>query len=111
MLVKSYIYFKGKAGLTLFKKGSAKLHFGNHPDAEVLKGLKIEDKPIFTAYMPKTTGVLDDHFESWFLSYPELPEQNAEGLESIFHLGLSEVWLEKPNRGNDTIKEHEKAGV
>lgn len=111
MLVKSYIYFKGRAGLSLFKNDAANLVFGDHPNADILKGLEIENKPVFTAYMPKTVGILDDHFESWFLSYTDLPEQNPEGLESIFNLGLSEEWLEKPNRSIDPVKEHEGAGV
>lgn len=100
LLVKSFIYFKGKAGLTLFKKGSAKIIFGDHPNAAKLKSLGVEEEPIFTAYMPKTTGVLDDYFESWFLSYPELPEESPEGLESVIHLGLGEEWLEKPDRNH-----------
>lgn len=109
MLMKSYIYFKGKAGLTLFKKGAARLTLGNHPNAAQLKFLEIEADPIFTAYLPKTIGILDDYFESWFLSYPDMPAQTGEGLESVFHLGYGEEWLEKPNRQN--TKKPETAGV
>jgi hypothetical protein len=109
MLMKSYIYFKGKAGLTLFKKGAAKITLGTHPNADQLRFLEIEADPIFTAYLPKTTGILDDYFESWFLSYPELPEKTGEGLESVYHLGYGEEWLEKPNR--QTTKKPETAGV
>lgn len=109
MLMKSYIYFKGKAGLTLFKKGAAKITLGDHPNANQLKSLEIEQNPIFTAYLPKTTGILDDYFESWFLSYPELPEQTGEGLESVYHLGLGEEWLEEPNR--QPARKPQPAGV
>ncbi len=98
MLMKSYIYFKGRAGVTLNKKGAANIVFGNHPKATILKNLQIENNPLFTAYLPKTTGVLDDYFESWFLSYPQLPSTNPEGLESVIHLGAGEEWLPRPNR-------------
>ncbi|WP_224995718.1 acetoacetate decarboxylase family protein [Cesiribacter sp. SM1] len=101
MLMKSYIYFKGKAGFSLYRKGAARLTFGDHPRAAPLKSLEIGEQPIFTAYLPKTTGVLDDYFESWFLSYPSLPKENPEGLESVFHLGYGEEWLENPNRERD----------
>lgn len=98
MLMKSYIYFKGKAGITLFRKGSAKVVFGDHPNAAIFKSLQVEENPLFTAYLPKTIGVLDDYFESWFLSYPQLPATSPEGLESVVNLGQGEEWLEKPNR-------------
>jgi hypothetical protein len=97
MLMKSYIYFKGKAGMTLFNKNAAKITLGNHPAADKLRELEI-GKPIFTVYMPVTTGVLDDYFESWFLSYPEMPKTDPEGLESVINLGLGQEWLEKPQR-------------
>jgi Acetoacetate decarboxylase (ADC) len=96
MLMKSYIYFKGKAGLHLFKKDSARLHIGNHPKMQALKALNIDPKPVFAAYFPETQGKLDDHFESWFLSYAQPPQQAPEGLESVFNLGRSEDWLPPP---------------
>ena len=105
MLVKSYIYFKGKAGIALFKKGSAKITLGDHPNAEILRSLQLKEDPIFAAYIPKATGILDDYFESWFISHPEMPEKNPEGLESVYHLGLGEEWLEKPNRNNISSNE------
>ncbi|QMU29879.1 acetoacetate decarboxylase family protein [Adhaeribacter radiodurans] len=98
MLMKSYIYFKGKASITLNKKNAASVTFGNHPKATILKNLQVENQPLFTAYIPKATGVLDDYFESWFLSYPQLPTTGPEGLESVIDLGLGEEWLENPNR-------------
>lgn len=97
MLMKSYIYFQGKAGLHLFKKDSARLHIGNHPKMQALKALNIDPKPVFAAYFPETHGRLDDHFESWFLSYAEAPKQAPEGLESVFNLGRGEEWLPPPS--------------
>ena len=96
LLMKSYVYFKGTPGFHLFKKGSAKLTIGNHPRLQPLKGLEISPDPIFTAYFPKTSGVLDDHFECWFVSQEQPPKQQPEGLESVVDLGLSEEWPPPP---------------
>jgi hypothetical protein len=98
MLMKSYIYFKGKAGITLNNKNAANIVLGDHPKAKILKALQIENQPFFTAYLPKTIGVLDDYFESWFLSYLQLPATQPEGLESVINLGYGEEWLPNPNR-------------
>lgn len=96
MLMKSYVYFKGKPDFQLFKKGSAKLTIGNHPRLQALKDLEIPQDPIFTAYFPETSGVLDDHFECWFLSCEHPPQQAPEGLESVVGLGLSQEWPAPP---------------
>jgi hypothetical protein len=64
---------------------------------QALKALDIDPDPIFAAYFPETHGMLDDYFESWFLSYPEAPTQSPEGLESIASLGKSEDWLPPPS--------------
>ena len=49
-------------------------------------------------FMPETTGILDDHFECWFMTYENKPERvTPEGFESVFNLGLDEDWLEAPS--------------
>ena len=99
MLMKSYIYFKGSAHMALFGKAAATLTLGDHPRAEPFKRLQIEPNPIFTAFFPQTAGVLDDHFESWFISHETSAAALAasgEGMESVVHLGLSEEWLPPP---------------
>lgn len=96
MLMASYIYFKGKAGLQLFKKAKARLYIGDHPKMAPLKSLEIDSDPIFTMFIPKANGILDDHFESWFLTYDNAPEKMPEGMGSVVDLGLSEEWLEPP---------------
>ena len=120
MLMKSSIYFKAKAGFTLFKKGAARLTIGDHPRVQALKGLEISDHPMFTAFIPSANGVLDDHYEGWFLSFPDAPTARPEGFESVINLGLSESWLAPPkplaaSGGNGTglTKEaiHEKQAV
>jgi len=96
MLMKSSIYFHGRMGFRLGRKASARLTLGPHPRAEVLRRLEIGERPLFTGYFPASSGVLDDHMESWFLSYAEPPAQMPEGLESVVGLGLGETWLPPP---------------
>jgi hypothetical protein len=98
MLYKSYIYFSGRVGSTLGGRGRARLTFGDHPRMRALRELGVGADPVFTAYFPSTHGVLDDHFECWFLSYDALPAQQTEGMESVVNLGLGETWLAPPRR-------------
>ena len=98
MLMKSYIYFTGKAGLQLFGTGSARLHIGAHPRVQPLKHLDIDPNPLMTAFIPEAQGTLDDHFEAWFLDYPKVPERVPEGLESVVDLGQGQTWLQPPRR-------------
>jgi hypothetical protein len=46
--------------------------------------------------LPAVTGVLDDHFENWFLSYPGPPVVAPEGFESVIDLDQSQVWPPPP---------------
>jgi hypothetical protein len=112
MLMKSSLYFKAKAGFTFRKKGAAKLTIGDHPRVRALKDLEVNEDSIFTAFIPAANGVLDDHYESWFLSFPEPPQARPEGFESVIDLGLGEEWLAPPKPlggsagdGNDHIAE------
>ncbi|MGH8306822.1 MAG: acetoacetate decarboxylase family protein [Gammaproteobacteria bacterium] len=98
MLMASYIYFKGKLGFSLFKKGAARLVIGDHPRIQVLKFLEISPQPLFTGYFPDTHGVLDDHFDSWFLSHEQPPQTPMQGMESVVNLGQSQEWLSPPKR-------------
>jgi hypothetical protein len=97
MLMKSTIYFRGKAGFSLFRKGAARLVVGDVPRVQVLKTIGLEQDPIATLYLPDVTGVLDDHFESWFLSYAQPPVVPPEGLEAVVGLGESQQWLPPPS--------------
>ena len=96
MLMKSQIYFKSKLGFSLLKRGSARLTFGDHPRAQALKDLRIGRNPLFTGFFPAVTGILDDHVDSWFLSYENPPQEALEGMESVVDLGLSQEWLAPP---------------
>lgn len=100
MLMASYIHFKGKAGLNLFGSANARLYIGDHPKTAPLRELDIDGDAFLTMFIPKANGILDDHMETWFLTYDEPPEQMPEGLESVVDLGLSEEWLEPPSITN-----------
>src|SRR5205085_2061463 len=79
LLMKSTLYFKARAGFTFRKRGAARLTIGDHPRVRALKELEVEADPIFTAFIPAANGVLDDHFEGWFLSFPQPPTSRPEG--------------------------------
>lgn len=96
MLMASFIYFKSKAGVNLFNKAKANLYIGDHPNVSFLREIDINPDPFFTMYMPNANGILDDHFECWFMTYDDPPGEMPEGLESIYDLGLSEDWLPAP---------------
>jgi hypothetical protein len=96
LLVKSKIYFRGKMGFALLKKGSARLTIGPLPRLQPLKQLDINPDPFCTVFIPEANGILDDYFESWFLTSDQPPAPTPEGLESVVHLGLGEQWLPPP---------------
>jgi hypothetical protein len=96
MLMASYIYFDSKVGINLFGKANARLYIGDHPNVSYMRDLDINPDPFFTMFMPEANGVLDDHFQCWFMTYDEPPAEMPEGLETVVDLGLSEEWLPAP---------------
>jgi Acetoacetate decarboxylase (ADC) len=99
MLMKSSVYFSGPMHVAVGRRASARLTLGDHPRVDPLRTLEIADRPLFTGYLPAARGVLDDHFESWFLSYEQAPTTEPEGLKSVVDLGLSQEWLDPPRVG------------
>ncbi|HEY2583668.1 MAG TPA: acetoacetate decarboxylase family protein [Mucilaginibacter sp.] len=98
MLMASNIYFNSKAGISLGKKAKGNLYIGDHPRTAYMRDLDIESKPLFTAFMPNANGILDDHFECWFVTYKDQPDKvTPEGFESVINLGLNEDWLPAPS--------------
>jgi len=98
MLMASYIYFQGRLGLHFMRSGSARLTLGSHPRVQALKALEIEERPLFAGFFPETHGVLDDHFECWFMSEERPPASQMEGMRSVVDLGQSQQWLAPPKR-------------
>jgi hypothetical protein len=112
MLMKSSIYFEAAGDFAVGRQAQATLRFGDAPGVARLKGLDISPKPIFTAYLPEAHGVLDDHFESWFLTSDTAAEATAadtgDSLHSVVDLTRSEEWLAPPVRddgGLDSVAE------
>ncbi|MDH6236030.1 acetoacetate decarboxylase family protein [Cryobacterium sp. CG_9.6] len=101
-LMKSSIYFEAQADVALGRHAQARLVFGDAPGVAGLKTLHVSRKPLFTAYMPTAHGVLDDHYEGWFLTATtgELAASAHLGddLGSVVHLTNSEEWLAPPRR-------------
>jgi hypothetical protein len=98
MLMKSSIYFTDKAEVAVAPFAKAQIVVGDHPRMAPLRTLDIAGKPLFTACLPHSAGVLDDHMEAWFITSDEAgdPEKPPEGLESVIGLPRSEEWLAPP---------------
>ena len=96
MLMKSTISFHASAGFNLPFMRSARLEIGEHPRVQALAGLDIAQRPLFSGFLPTSRGILDDHVESWFLTYERPPTVVPEGMESVVDLGLSRDWLAPP---------------
>jgi hypothetical protein len=97
LLMKSSIYFNARIGPNIPFTRSARLQIGDHPRVAALNRLGIGSRPLFSVYLPDTHGILDDHFESWFLSYEQPPAVPPEGMESVVDLGQSQSWLPAPH--------------
>jgi hypothetical protein len=96
MVMRSRIYFQGAADIALGHRARARLQLGDAPQVAALRELDIEPDPVFTAFLPSTSGVLDDHVECWFLTSGEEQAELGDGLESVVGLGRSEEWLDPP---------------
>jgi hypothetical protein len=97
MLNKSYIHFRGQGGINVPFLKNARLTIGDHPRMAALKELEIGSRPLFAGFLPRTEGILDDHMESWFLTFKQPPTGAPEGLESVVDLGLGQEWLTPPD--------------
>ncbi|MBT2595467.1 acetoacetate decarboxylase family protein [Arthrobacter sp. ISL-72] len=102
MLMKSDIYFEATGDIALGREAKARLVLGDAPGVAPLKALRPADKPVFTAYLPEAHGVLDDHFEAWFLTAATAEEaariRGGDPLESVAGMGQGQDWLPAPDR-------------
>jgi Acetoacetate decarboxylase (ADC) len=102
MLWKSDIYFEAVGDIALGKAAKARLVLGDAPGVALLKTLQVADKPVFTAWLPEAHGVLDDHYEAWFLTAPSAAEaaelRGGEMMDSVVGLGQGQEWLAPPDR-------------
>ncbi|MFI2370728.1 acetoacetate decarboxylase family protein [Streptomyces sp. NPDC018833] len=97
MLMKSFIYLDGEADIAFGKRARARLVVGDAPQVAGLHNLRIADDPLFTVYLTSAQGVLDDHFECWFLTSEEPGRTYGDALGSVVGLGLSEDWPDPPH--------------
>jgi hypothetical protein len=97
MLMKSDIYFRGRAEVGFLRGASAKLELGDLPRIHPLREMTIGARPVFTVFFPEAHGVLDDHVEGWFVPYASPPHAAPEGLETVVGLGYGREWLAPPN--------------
>jgi hypothetical protein len=97
MLMRSTVYFKGRAKIGFGRGARGRFEVGDHPRVQQLKALGPFTKPLFTAFFPDAHGVLDDHSESWFLEFDQPPERQPEGMESVINLGLGQEWPPSPS--------------
>jgi hypothetical protein len=98
MLTKSCVYLRGRMGVSLGRSNAARLLVGDHARMEPIGALDIDPDPLFSAFLPASGGVLDDHVETWFLTHDAMPAAPYEGLEQVIGLGLSEEWASAPDR-------------
>jgi hypothetical protein len=114
MLMKSDIYFEASGDIALGSDAKARLVLGDAPGVAPLKTLRPGAKPVFTAYLPEAHGVLDDHYEAWFLTAPTSDEAaripGGDPLESVVGLGQGQEWLPGPDR-NATARREGTAGT
>jgi hypothetical protein len=96
ILFKAYLYFEGKANIAVGKDKAAQLVLGDHPRIAALQKLKIARDPVFTACLSEARGILDDHFEGWFVTSQSAIAQPDEGLSTVVDLGLGKEWLPPP---------------
>ncbi len=121
MLMKSSIYFTDRAEVAVGPFAKAKLLIGDHPRMDPLRTLDMSSKALFTACLPHSKGVLDDHFESWFITSPNAVEPGerwgGDDLGSVFGLPNSTEWLDPPSAGgrlaaggaDAAVREHDGA--
>jgi hypothetical protein len=102
MLMRSSVHFRGAADIATGSSAGARLVLGDAPRVEPLRHIGIGSRPLFTAFLPTTTGILDDHVECWFVTHDEPVTAAPEGLESVVGLSLSQAWLDPPEHGVGT---------
>jgi hypothetical protein len=79
LLMKSYSHIGARAGFTVFDRRACRLYTGDHPRVRPLKEVEIGIRPLFTAFLPSASGVIDDHFEGWFVTHDEPPSTPLPG--------------------------------
>ncbi len=112
MLWRSTIYIDAVGDVALGPGARARLVLGDAPGVAPLHALGIGRRPLFTAYLPTARGVLDDHYDAWFLTAPTLDDADAAtatgrfggALEDVVGLGRGEDWPPSPDRARPEVR-------
>jgi hypothetical protein len=96
MLFRATLHVRGRGGVGFPFTRSARLTLGDQREVAHLADLGIAERPLFAAWFPQAHGVLDDHCETWFLTFPDPPREIPEGMESVVGLGLGREWPPRP---------------
>lgn len=98
MLMKSTIFFSDDVEVAVGRWAKAEIRLGPHPRMDPLRELDLSPDPLFVACLPHSHGILDDHYEGWFLTSadPPDPARPPEGLDSVVDLPIDESWLPAP---------------
>ena len=118
MLWRSTVYVDAVGDVAVGPGARARLVLGDAPGVAPLRALGIGRHPLFTAYLPSAHGVLDDHYEAWFLTAPTLTAADVataagrfgEPLESVVGLGRGEQWPPPPDRSRPGVESDAPAG-
>jgi hypothetical protein len=78
MIYRSFIYFRGKAGIQLFRRGGARLILGEHPARRLAARPELfAGRRCSRLTCRAVKGVLDDYFDCWFVTPPS-PARGAD---------------------------------
>ncbi|AEE45431.1 acetoacetate decarboxylase family protein [Cellulomonas fimi] len=111
-LMRSTIYFEATGDVAVGPGARARIVLGDAPGVQPLHALGIGDRPLFTAWLPTAHGVLDDHYEAWFLTGRTLADVDADHasgrfgdpLGSVVGLGRGETWPPPPDRTRPQVQ-------
>ncbi len=98
MLMKSTIFFSDDVEVAAGSRAHAELLLGPHKRMDPLRELDLAPSPLFVACLPHSHGILDDHYEGWFLTATDAPDPDRppEGLESVVGLPNDQSRLPAP---------------
>ena len=98
MLMKSTIFFSDDVEVAAGSRAHAELILGPHKRMDPLRELDLAPSPLFVACLPHSHGILDDHYEGWFLTATDAPDPDRppEGLESVVGLPNDQSRLPAP---------------
>ena len=99
MVMRSSIYFRAPPSVARGPAGIGAAAPRRRPAGSHRCATSTSTAAVLHRRLPTTHGVLDDHFECWFLMHESAPAgltARPEGLESVAELDNDTTWLEPP---------------